>query len=254
MTLALISGAHASATRTFISGAGNDSNASMNCARLTPCRTLQVALGVTTLPGGEIDALDAAGYGSISTTLTSSITILGVPGAAISVPASGAGITINAPGNTVIVDSFHFTGGGASSSTGVTLNGGNLVMRNSVLKMLTTGLAVNSAHATLLNVDVIGNGTGITTTGTGLQPNDGVNTGVTEVLLDGGSVINNTTAFFMNGPGLDGDSDPQVTILIFAIGSGLTTSISGNTTAVSGTGTGCPCSNLGTYQSLNNPH
>jgi hypothetical protein len=107
-TFALVSGAQASAARTFVSGAGNDANAGTNCAAAAPCRTFAVAYGVTTA-GGEIIALDSAGYGSL--TITQAINIVGEHPASITVAAGTTGITINAGTNLVILRNLQITGG-----------------------------------------------------------------------------------------------------------------------------------------------
>jgi len=63
--------AFAQAPRTWVSGVGDDVNP---CSRTAPCKTFAGAISKTA-PGGEIDALDDAGFGSV--TITKSITIDG---------------------------------------------------------------------------------------------------------------------------------------------------------------------------------
>jgi len=65
---------NAQATRTWVSGVGNDANP---CSRTAPCKTFAGAISKTA-EGGEIDALDPAGYGTL--TITKSITIDGGTG------------------------------------------------------------------------------------------------------------------------------------------------------------------------------
>jgi hypothetical protein len=83
--------AHAQqATRTWVSGVGDDANP---CSRTAPCRTFAGAL-VKTVPGGEIDALDPGEFGIV--TITKAITIDG-GGALASILASGTnGVFVNA--------------------------------------------------------------------------------------------------------------------------------------------------------------
>src|SRR5437773_8463281 len=66
--------ANAQATRTWVSGVGSDANP---CSRTAPCKTFAGAFSKTA-EGGEIDALDPAGYGTL--TITKSITIDGGTG------------------------------------------------------------------------------------------------------------------------------------------------------------------------------
>jgi hypothetical protein len=61
--------AHAQATRTWVSGLGDDANP---CSRTAPCKTFAGAI-TRTAPFGEIDCLDPGGYGAL--TITKSITI-----------------------------------------------------------------------------------------------------------------------------------------------------------------------------------
>ena len=61
--------AHAQATRTWVSGLGDDANP---CSRTAPCKTFAGTIGKTAA-AGEINCLDSAGYGSV--TITKSIRI-----------------------------------------------------------------------------------------------------------------------------------------------------------------------------------
>src|SRR6266851_7414713 len=67
--LALASATHAQATRTWVSGVGDDVNP---CSRTAPCKTFAGAISKTA-PGGEIDCLDPGGFGAV--TITKSLTI-----------------------------------------------------------------------------------------------------------------------------------------------------------------------------------
>src|SRR6201987_5060302 len=81
----------AQATRTWVSGVGDDVNP---CSRTAPCKTFAGAISKTAA-GGEIDALDPGGYGTV--TITKSITIDGGGGVVASVLSSGVnGIIISA--------------------------------------------------------------------------------------------------------------------------------------------------------------
>jgi hypothetical protein len=85
--------AHAQASRTWVSGVGDDANP---CSRTAPCKTFAGAISKTAV-GGVINALDPAGYGAV--TITKSITI-DATGTNASVLNSGTnGIIINAPGD-----------------------------------------------------------------------------------------------------------------------------------------------------------
>src|SRR5437016_7533347 len=85
--------ASAQATRTWVSGVGNDADP---CSRTAPCKTFAGAISKT-VEGGEISVLDPGGYGSV--TITKSITIDGGTGAgwaSILASKGASGIIINA--------------------------------------------------------------------------------------------------------------------------------------------------------------
>ena len=84
--------ANAQATRTWVSGVGDDVNP---CSRTAPCKTFAGAISKTA-KDGEISVLDPGGFGQV--TITKSITINGTPGAgygSILVTAAGTGVIIN---------------------------------------------------------------------------------------------------------------------------------------------------------------
>jgi len=85
--------ASAQATRTWVSGVGDDANP---CSRTAPCKTFAGAISKTAI-GGEIDCLDPGGFGQV--TITKSITIDGCCISSI-LGTSGSAININvASGN-----------------------------------------------------------------------------------------------------------------------------------------------------------
>ena len=76
-----IATANAQASRTWVSGVGDDANP---CSRTAPCKTFAGAISKTAA-GGEIDALDPGGFGAL--TITKAITIDG-GGGQVASPAS----------------------------------------------------------------------------------------------------------------------------------------------------------------------
>ena len=91
---AMTSQAQAQATRTWVSGVGDDANP---CSRTAPCKTFAGAISKTA-DCGEIDALDPGGFGTV--TLTKGVKIDGGGGEAGQVASilagSGApGVTVN---------------------------------------------------------------------------------------------------------------------------------------------------------------
>src|SRR5437762_11915077 len=90
--IVLLSGspAHAQASRTWVSGVGDDANP---CSRTAPCKTFAGAISKTAT-GGEIDALDPAGYSAV--TITRSMTIDG--------GGTSASILVSLGSNAVIIN------------------------------------------------------------------------------------------------------------------------------------------------------
>jgi len=95
--LAVSAAAHAQATRTWVSGVGDDANP---CSRTAPCKTFAGAISKTAT-GGEINVLDPGGFGGV--TITKSITISS-EGFEAGVLVSGTNaIIVNAPNTAVVV-------------------------------------------------------------------------------------------------------------------------------------------------------
>lgn len=90
MAVATASTASAQATRTWVSGVGDDANP---CSRTAPCKTFAGAISKTAA-GGEISVLDPGGFGGVTITKSISIVADGNEG---SILVSGTnGIIINA--------------------------------------------------------------------------------------------------------------------------------------------------------------
>ena len=253
MTFAFASAAQASAIRTFVSGLGSDSNTATNCSRPNPCRNFAAAYSVT-LAGGDIIALDPAGYGNL--TITTPVTIEGAQLALVAVPTGTTGITVSAgASDKIILSNLHITGAGATNTTGIKVTSGRVVIQRSTVELLTTGLDIRNVKADAVDTDIIANGTGIATTGLGTDFNCNPQTfGPTNVRLSGGNVINNTTAYLMHDPGL-GSLNNCNRITIFARNPNGVYSVNqtGNNTLVTGDGTSCTfnvnfCTSIGSYQ------
>jgi hypothetical protein len=97
LLLAVGSLAHAQATRTWVSGVGDDANP---CSRTAPCKTFAGAISKTAA-AGEINVLDPGGFGGV--TITKSISII-ADGVEAGVLVSGTNaIIINAGVNDFVV-------------------------------------------------------------------------------------------------------------------------------------------------------
>jgi hypothetical protein len=119
--LAATSLAQAQATRTWVSGVGDDANP---CSRTAPCKTFAGAIAKTA-PGGEIDVLDPGGFGAL--TITKSIKIE-ADGVIAGVLVSGTnGFVIQAgPTDVVEIRGLTFNGLGTGLA-GIKVNGAGVV-------------------------------------------------------------------------------------------------------------------------------
>ena len=181
--------AHAQATRTWVSGVGDDINP---CSRTAPCKTFAGAISKTTT-GGIINCLDPGGFGAV--TITKDITIdceetLGgvlVSGTnAIVVSTTGVvnlrGLDIEGEGTgliginitqaaTVYVRKSKIYGFQAGSATGIAApGGGTLIVEDSIIQTNGTGINVSggNTHTSLRNVSINNNavnGISFTTSG-----------------------------------------------------------------------------------------
>jgi hypothetical protein len=106
--MAFAGAAHAQATRTWVSGVGDDANP---CSRTAPCKTFAGAISKTAT-GGEINALDDGGFGTV--TITKPITIEGGGHIASVLNSGTTGVIINTPGanDLVILRNIEINGAG----------------------------------------------------------------------------------------------------------------------------------------------
>lgn len=117
--------ADAQATRTWVSGTGDDANP---CSRTAPCKTFQGSISKTAA-GGEINVLDPGGFGAV--TITKAITISSV-GFEAGVLVSGTnGIIVNAGVNDVVIlRGLDFEGLGTGLSGVRYIGGAQLVVED----------------------------------------------------------------------------------------------------------------------------
>ncbi|HEV2642572.1 MAG TPA: right-handed parallel beta-helix repeat-containing protein [Candidatus Elarobacter sp.] len=150
---AMTSAAQAQATRTWVSGLGDDANP---CSRTAPCKTFPGAYSRTAV-GGEIDVIDPGGFGTIS--ISHALTIDGGGGIMASILASSGttGVNINAAAtDNVILRNLSIEGVSQSSfpgSVGIALNSGRLSVEHCVIENFSSnGITNNTTQATFLSV------------------------------------------------------------------------------------------------------
>src|SRR6202158_95869 len=97
--------ANAQATRTWVSGVGDDANP---CSRTAPCKTFAGAISKTAA-AGEINVLDPGGFGAV--TITKSITIRSDHIEAGVLVSGTNGITVNAgSSDSIVLDGLDIEG------------------------------------------------------------------------------------------------------------------------------------------------
>jgi hypothetical protein len=169
-TLAIASATQAQATRTWVSGVGDDANP---CSRTAPCKTFAGAISKTAV-GGEIDCLDPGGFGTV--TITKSITIDGCCISSILAGTGAPGITINiAAGGLRRVTIRHLTINGVDvGSKGINIVAASTVMiencfiQNFTQEGVNAALAESGTYVSIKDTNITNCATGVnitTTTG-----------------------------------------------------------------------------------------
>jgi hypothetical protein len=134
--------ASAQATRTWVSGVGNDANP---CSRTAPCKTFAGAISKTA-PAGEINVLDPGGFGAV--TITKSLTIRSDHIEAGVLVSGTNGIIINAgPNDRIVLEGLDIEGLGTGLN-GVSVIAGKevYIIRCSIRHFTQNG--VNMASST----------------------------------------------------------------------------------------------------------
>jgi len=148
------------AQRAFVSSTGNDANGPAGCTLAAHCRSFQTAHNAVDA-GGEIVALDTAGYGAV--TISKSVTIMANPGvvAGISV-GTGDGVTIATPEISVILRGLAINNVGTGTH-GINMTGGTFLMiENCIVSRFGVGAAVaTGAMVKVVNSLFRSNGTGM---------------------------------------------------------------------------------------------
>lgn len=145
--------AQAQATRTWVSGVGDDANP---CSRTAPCKTFAGAISKTA-DGGEIDVLDPGGFGAV--TITKNITIDGHPFQAGVLVSGTNGIVISAATNaTINLRNLNIVGLGTGLSGVKVIAAGNVNVSGCTITQFTTaGIQVNGNTGGRVRLDLYDN-------------------------------------------------------------------------------------------------
>lgn len=146
---ASVSIAQAQASRTWVSGVGDDANP---CSRTAPCKTWAGAISKTAACG-EIDALDPGGFGAV--TITKSITLDGTGTMASILASLVNGIVINAGVNDVVTIRGISINGFCNGISGINILSAKTVnVEDCVIFRFNTGNGITANDSNGLNLNV----------------------------------------------------------------------------------------------------
>jgi len=147
LMLAFTSVASAQATRTWVSGVGDDANP---CSRTAPCKTFGGAISKTA-PGGEIDCLDPGGFGAVTITKSLIIDCDSGTGGILSSGTNAININANASTDFVILRNLTINGAGVSlGPNGIVVNTAKLVgLEDVVMNNFTTNCVTVTSTGTV---------------------------------------------------------------------------------------------------------
>lgn len=212
-TLVYAAPAAAQATRTWVSGVGDDANP---CSRTAPCKTFAGAISKTAA-GGEINCIDQGAYGAVTITKAIALVCVGVTAGVLH--SSTNGIVINAAATDNIFIKGLDINGSPPTSPGLNgirfLAGASLTVEDTLIRG-STGAAPNgygvlfapsgAAKLSLTNVIISGNGSAAAGTGGGVLVNP-TGSGSAQVVLNNVRIVQNsgvgllaTTAGNTSGP------------------------------------------------------
>jgi hypothetical protein len=259
MVVAMASAAHAQATRTWVSGVGDDVNP---CSRTAPCKTFAGAISKTAA-GGTINCLDPGGFGAVTITKSMTIDCTGVLGSALFAGAT-SGVNVNGADIVVTLRNLDINGAGTgqvgvrftngkqlnlenvvvsqASQTGVLVStmasAGGLVIKNSTISNNVDGIRVGFGNTMVSNSVISGNsGWALISENTGRISADSnllVNNGIAVQAGNGGAGQANATVRITN-------NDVYGNLTDFVCGGGTVASDGSNRKGSNSGGVAVPC-------------
>jgi hypothetical protein len=260
--------ANAQATRTWVSGVGDDVNP---CSRTAPCKTFAGAISKTAT-NGEINCLDPAGYGAVTITKSITIDCEDTQGSILASLTNGVivnitsgtdtkkavmlrGISINGAGNgingvrilsantvtldEVIIHGFNQHGISVETTTGnLKMLVNNTIIRNNTLHGVnafviagaTANIAINGGALSMLG----GNGLNFADNVKATVTQTVINGAVTGILASNAQVFASNCTIYNNTTGVQGQSGGTIRLFGNTI-TGNATGLAGSTiTAITG--------------------
>lgn len=172
--------AEAQATRTWVSGVGDDANP---CSRTAPCKTFQGTISKTAA-GGEINCLDPAGFGAVTITKSLTIDCASTTGGILS--AGTNAIIINAATGSVRLRGLQINGFSTGLSGVRILSAARVEIEDSIIDGVTNhGVSIENTT----NVDVSIKNTRIRNVGSnGIDVSPTASTLITNVSITNSSI------------------------------------------------------------------
>lgn len=264
MVCAATSTAHAQATRTWVSGVGDDVNP---CSRTAPCKTFAGAISKTAA-AGTINCMDPGGFGAVTITKSITIDCTGVMGSALFAGGT-SGISVNGANIVVTLRHLDINGAGTgqvgvrfingkqlnledvvisqATQTGVLVSamasGGGLVIKNSTISNNVDGIRVAFGNTMVSNSVISGNsGWALISETNGRISADSnllVNNGIAVQAGNGGAGQTNATVRISN-------NDVYGNLTDFVCGGGTVASDGSNRKGSNSGGVAVPCAPNGT--------
>jgi hypothetical protein len=196
LPLAIAAPAYAQATRTWVSGVGDDANP---CSRTAPCKTFAGAISKTAR-GGEISVLDPGGFGAVTITKGITISADGTLGSILASSVNGINVACGAgnENDVVIIRNISINGAGGASGANTGLSGISYTncRQLTVEKVTIEGFTVAGIRMAVPNGgELIINDTTITDSAAGIS----VNTTAGQALV----TVDNTRIQNMTGTGIE---------------------------------------------------
>jgi len=191
LTLAVLpSAAFGQATRTWVSGVGDDANP---CSRTAPCKTFAGAISKTAAKG-EINALDPGGFGAVTITKAIHIRARGVTAGVLTNAANAINVSAGAT-DRVTLSGLDINGLGTATS-GVRFNSGKMlrIQDSEIYGFATSGVSFN---ATTSGAKLIIEDTRITNNGAGVNMSPASTVGSIRILDS--SISDNGNGVFADG-------------------------------------------------------
>ncbi|HEX8120891.1 MAG TPA: hypothetical protein VF549_06455 [Solirubrobacteraceae bacterium] len=193
--LVLPSSAFGQATRTWVSGVGDDANP---CSRTAPCKTFAGAISKTA-NGGEINVIDPGGFGGV--TITKSLTIRGRGPTAGALVSGTNAIVINATAtDKVTIDGLDINGIGTGAPTSLSgikvLSAGRVNIVNNEIYRFKSAVTVAPTSA---STRVVLSHNHIYDNGIGVIHAPGNNTITNTTMTLRGNLINDNTCGVVSG-------------------------------------------------------